>query len=106
MLVVETEKGFMSAILHDGVCFVDNFYVAPEYRGTRVALRLVQEVIRQAEAKGCIQFAAEVYKSDPLYAYIVRLHGHFGMSVIEDTEFKTTTCKRINLNARPKIVIA
>ena len=105
MIVVENERGFMSANVHDGVCFIDNFYVVPEYRGTRVALRLTLEIIRLAEEKGCTLFAAEIYKIDPLYHYILRLHKHFGMEVTEDTPYKTVTYKRIN-NARPQSAIA
>lgn len=106
LIVVENERGFMSAIIHRGVCMVDNFYVKPEYRGSPTAYRLTLEIIRLAEERGCTQFVAEVYKSDPLYAYIVRLHKHFGMSPIDDTPHKTTTEKRINLNVRPEIAVA
>ena len=100
MIVVETERGFMTAFVHNGVCLVDNFYVKPEYRGTGSALQLTLQTIKRAEDLGCTEFAAEIYKSDPLYEYILRLHKHFGMSIIEDTEFKTVTSKRINNNAR------
>lgn len=104
-VIVENEKGFMSAIIHSGVCFVDNFYVRPEYRGTATAFRLTMAVVKLAEERGCTQFAAEVYKSDPLYAYIIALHGHFGMSPIEDTPYKTVTSKRIN-HDRPEVATA
>lgn len=96
MIVVETDRGFMTAYTHNGVCLVDNFYVKPEWRGTSSALHLTLQVIKRAEDMGCTEFAAEVYKSDPLYRYILRLHEHFGMTVVEDTEFKTVTSKRIN----------
>jgi len=99
-LIVETERGFMASITNGQVCYVDNFYVKPEYRGTGAALQLTLQTIKRAEDKGCTQFCAEIYKSDPLYDYILRLHRHFGMEVVEDTEFKTVTSKRIN-NARP-----
>ncbi len=94
-IIVETQRGFMSAIIHQTMCYVDNFYVKPEYRGTGSALQLTLQIIKQAKDRGCTDFAAEVYKSDPLYHYIVDLHKHFGMSVVEDTEFKTVTSKRI-----------
>lgn len=100
LVIVENERGFMSAVIHNGVCLVDNFYVRPEFRGTGTALQLTLQTIKRAEDAGCTEFAAEIYKSDPLYAYILRLHRHFGMTCIEDDEFKTTTSKRIN-NARP-----
>ncbi len=95
-VIVENERGFMSAIVHDGICMVDNFYVKPEYRGTSTALQLTLQTVKIAADRGCVQFAAEIYKSDPLYDYILRLHRHFGMSPIEDNEFKTVTSKRIN----------
>lgn len=94
-VIVETQRGFMSAIIHENMCYVENFYVKPEYRGTGAALQLTLQIIQQAKDRGCTDFAAEVYKSDPLYEYIVGLHKHFGMSVIEDNEFKTVTSKRI-----------
>ena len=95
LLVVETLNGFMSAYIHEGVCVVDNFYVKPEKRGTGSALQLTIQLIEQAKQAGCQDFAAEIYKSDPMYAYILGLHRHFGMEVIEDTDFKTVTSKRI-----------
>jgi GNAT superfamily N-acetyltransferase len=94
-LIVETERGFMSAIIHEAVCYVDNFYVQPEYRGTGSALQLTLQVIKRAKDCGCKEFVAEIYKSDPLYDYILGLHKHFGMTVVEDTAFKTITSKRI-----------
>jgi hypothetical protein len=105
-IIVETERGFMSAIIYGGVCMVDNFYVKPEYRGTSTALQLTLQTVKAAEDAGCTEFAAEIYKTDPLYEYILGLHKHFGMSAIEDTEFKTVTSKRINNHARPESVIA
>lgn len=98
-VVIETSRGFMSAIIHSGVCLVDNFYVKPEYRGTSSALQLTLQMVKRAEDAGCTEFAAEIYKSDPLYDYILKLHRHFGMSPVQETEFKTITSKRIN-NAR------
>ena len=94
-LIVETKRGFMSAILSGALCYVDNFYVVPEYRGSGSALQLTLQTIELAKEHGCTNFAAEVYKSDPLYTYILRLHKHFGMEVVEDNEFKTVTSKRI-----------
>ncbi len=94
-LIVETQRGFMSAIIHDKMCYVDNFYVQPKYRGTGSALQLTLQVIKAAQDRGCTEFAAEVYKSDPLYGYIVGLHKHFGMAIISDDENKTVTSKRI-----------
>jgi GNAT superfamily N-acetyltransferase len=94
-LIIETERGFMSAIIHGPMCYVDNFYVKPEYRGTGSALQLTLQTIQQAKERGCTDLSAEVYKSDPLYTYILGLHKHFGMGIVEDTEFKTVTSKRI-----------
>ncbi len=95
-IIVESERGFMSAIVHNSVCLVDNFYVKPEYRGTGTALQLTLQTVKVAEDRGCTQFAAEIYKSDPLYDYILRLHKHFGMEPIEETPYKIVTSKRIN----------
>lgn len=94
-MVVETANGFMSAIIHGPVCLVDNFYVRPEKRGTGAALQLTLQLIERAKNRGCEEFAAEIYKSDPLYDYILRLHKHFGMEVVDDNQFKTLTSKRI-----------
>ncbi len=93
--IAETDQGFMSAIIHSDTCYVDNFYVRPESRGTNLAFRLTLQVIEHAKNQGCTMFAADVYKSDPMYNYNVDLHKHFGMEIIADTDLKTTTSKRI-----------
>lgn len=95
LLVVETERGFMSAYTMEKICMVDNFYVKLEYRGTSSALHLTLQLIQLAKDKGCTTFCAEIYKSDAMYSYILRLHKHFGMRVIEDTKYKTITSKEI-----------
>lgn len=95
LLVIETQRGLMSAYVVDDVCMVDNFYVKPKYRGTASALQLTLQLIELAKDRKCTKFCAEIYKSDPLYAYILRLHNHFGMQVVQDDENKTVTCKEI-----------
>lgn len=95
LLVIETQRGLMSAYIVGDVCMVDNFYVVPEYRGTGSALQLTLQLIHLAKQRGCKAFCAEVYKSDPMYDYILRLHKHFGMEVVEDSEHKTITSKEI-----------
>lgn len=95
LLVVENDKGFMSAYIQGDTCVVDNFYVAPAFRGTRVALQLTLELIRLAKERKCTNFCAEIYKADPLYSYNLRLHRHFGMEPIEDDEFRTLTARSI-----------
>lgn len=95
LLVLETMRGLMSAYIIGNVCMVDNFYVKPEFRGTGSALQLTLQLIELAKERGCTVFCAEIYKSDPMYSYILRLHRHFGMSVVEDTAHKTVTSKEI-----------
>lgn len=95
LLVIETQRGLMSAYVVGQVCMVDNFYVKPEYRGTGSALQLTLQLIQEAKDRGCTMLCAEIYKSDALYAYILRLHEHFGMKVVEDTQYKTVTSKEI-----------
>lgn len=95
LLVIETKRGLMSAYVVGQVCMVDNFYVKPKYRGTGSALQLTLQLIEQAKDRGCTVFCAEIYKSDSMYNYILRLHEHFGMKIVEDTEYKTVTSKEI-----------
>lgn len=95
LIVVETKRGLMSAYIVDKVCMVDNFYVQPEYRGTGSALQLTLQLIERAKDRGCNTFCAEIYKSDVMYNYILRLHKHFGMEIVEDNEYKTVTSKEI-----------
>ena len=95
LTVVETARGFMSAYIINDVCMVDNFYVRPEHRGTGSALQLTLQLIHIAKQKGCKTFCAEIYKTDPLYTYILGLHKHFGMEIVEDRENKTITSKEI-----------
>lgn len=95
LLVIETERGLMSAYIIGTVCMVDNFYVKPKYRGGSSALQLTLQLIQLAKDRGCTVFCAEIYKSDSMYNYILRLHEHFGMKVVEDGDFKTVTSKEI-----------
>lgn len=106
MIVVENEKGFMSAYVHNSVCMVDNFYVIPQARGKSAAFRLTMALIELAKERGCHTFCAEIYKIDPLYHYILRLHKHFGMSPVEETPFKTVTAKRIETHAEQSRIAA
>jgi GNAT superfamily N-acetyltransferase len=71
-IIVETQRGFMSAIVHKTMCYVDNFYVKPEYRGTGSALQLTLQIIEMAKDRGCTDFSAEIYKSDPYKISITR----------------------------------
>src|SRR5258706_10009806 len=89
LMVVETQRGFMSAYVVDNVCVVDNFYVKPEYRGTSSALQLTLQLIQRAKERGCTMFCAEIYNSDSMYGYNLGLHKHFGIEIVEDTEYKT-----------------
>lgn len=95
LVVVETQRGLMSAYIVGDVCMVDNFYVKPEYRGTGSALQLTLQLIELAKDRKCKTLCAEIYKSDPMYTYILGLHKHFGMEVVDDTEHKTITSKEI-----------
>ena len=95
LIVIETKNGFMSAYVIGDVCMVDNFYVKPSHRGTSSAFQLTLQLIHLAKERGCRHFCAEIYKSDSAYDYILRLHEHFGMKVVEDTEHKTITSKEI-----------
>ena len=92
---VENEFGFMSFIIHDGICMVENFYVLPEFRGSPIAYKLTLKTIEEAKNKGCHTFAAEIYKSDPLFNYILGLHKKFGMTELSNDEFKVVTSKSI-----------
>jgi len=94
-LIVETERGFMSAICFGETCYVDNFYVRPEHRGTGSALQITLQTIERAKALGCKRFCAEIYKADPLYEYNLKLDKHFGMEVHADTPYKTVLSKEI-----------
>src|SRR6266850_878594 len=95
LVVVETQRGLISAYIVDDVCMVDNFYVKPEYRGTGSALQITLQLIKLAKDRKCTKLCAEIYKNDTMYPYILRLHKHFGMEIVEDTEYKTVTSREI-----------
>jgi len=95
--VIENDYGFVVLAFHENSCLVQDFYVRPSFRGTKIAFKLINEAVKLAKEKGCMLFCAEVYKSDPAYHYNVRLQRHFGMSIIEDTPYKTVTAKQLEL---------
>ena len=95
-VILENEKGFIKALCHQSVCLIDDWYIAPEHRKSSVAaMRMVFKVIEIAKEKGCTALAGEVYKSDPMFNYIVNMHKKFGMEVVEEDEFHVLTSKSL-----------
>lgn len=58
--VIETDGGFIAYRLNPPDCSIEDFYVRPEHRTGRLALRLAEEVSRRAEAAGAKRLWAKV----------------------------------------------
>ena len=95
LLVEENERGFISAIVHEDTCLIENWFVKEEFRKGVTAMRLVFKILKQAKEKKCKHFCGEIYKSDPLFQYILNMHQKFGMQITEEDEFHVITSKNI-----------
>ena len=94
--IIESEKGFIKAMCHKHLCLIDDWYVAPEYRKSSVAaMRMVFKVMDIAKQKGCTHLAGEVYRSDPMFDYIVNMHQKFGMVITAEDEYHVVTSKSL-----------
>ena len=52
--IVESEKGFATyKIFDNGECYLQDLYVAPEFRKTGIATEMADEVVKIAKDKGC-----------------------------------------------------
>jgi len=100
----ETENGFVSYHIQDGVCIIQDFYVEPGFRGSKLAMTLAKWVERDAKNKGCTALAGEVYHASPNAEYILRLHRHWGMVQTERDEYKTLSVKELKNDKRRTII--
>lgn len=89
--VLETDKGFtVYHYISDVEVFIDDMYVRPEYRRTRVGYDMADEIVKEAKANGKQYLAAAVRPTVPgateslkfIMNYGLRLH-----SIREDMLF-------------------
>lgn len=58
----KTDKGFVIYYFcGDATCFLEDLYVAPEFRRKKAATDLADEITRIARAKGCVQLVCTVF---------------------------------------------
>ena len=61
----ENETGFLTFEISNGLCFLSDIYVRPEFRGTRAAYKLYKAVWEIAVSEGCTILRGMVDESTP-----------------------------------------
>lgn len=76
---IVTDRGFITFQFFDGTCIIHDFYVKPEFRGTKEAIILAEMVKQLAIEKGCKGIGAEVYLARPGADKNISLFRHWKM---------------------------
>lgn len=63
--IIENEKGFMTYYFVDDACYIEDVYVLPEYRRSRLCVNFGEEVEKIAKEKGCKKLYGSVVPSAP-----------------------------------------
>lgn len=51
--IIENENGFASFIIRGEECYIENIYVHPDFRKSKVASELANQVVEKAKECGC-----------------------------------------------------
>jgi|SRR5580698_4575598 GNAT superfamily N-acetyltransferase len=63
--IVESEKGFATyQIFDNGDCYIQDIYVAPEFRKTGLAVDMQKEIAQIAKEKGCSALMGSISLDD------------------------------------------
>lgn len=78
---IELEGGFITYELKPPHCSIEEFYVSPEKRGTRLAKTLADLVVRIAEDNQCLKLWASVTPGLKGAEHALRSNLHYGFKL-------------------------
>lgn len=59
--IIEDDRGFATYKFLDATrCYIENIYVRPDYRNTKVASEMADKIVDIARAKGCTKMLGSV----------------------------------------------
>lgn len=92
---VITDRGFITFQFFKDVCIIHDFYVLPEYRGTKEAIILAEMVKSMAAEKGCSSIGAEVYLARPGFDQNMKLFQHWKMKEADRNEHRVVLAREL-----------
>lgn len=92
---IVTDRGFITFQFADGVCVIHDFYVKPEWRGTKEAIILAEMVRAMATEKGCKAIGAEVYLARPGADKNLGLFKHWKMEETSRTDHRVILMRQL-----------
>lgn len=79
---IEVESGFIVFDIRPPEASIEEFYVAPEMRGTPLAKRLADQVVKKAKEAGCTRIWAKVTPGVKGAEHAMRTNLHYGFKLI------------------------
>lgn len=79
---IEVESGFIVYDIKPPFASIEDFYVAPAMRGTPLAKRLADQVIKIVKERGCTKVLAKVTPGLPGSDHALRTNLHYGFKLM------------------------
>ena len=78
---IEADGGFITYDLKPPECSIEEFYVKPELRGTRLARDLADQVFGIAKSAGCTKMYARVFPGITGCDHVMKTNLHYGFKL-------------------------
>lgn len=85
----ENEHGFITYEIHDGLCFMSDIYVKPEFRNSTAAFKLWKAVKNIAIDAGCALIRGQVDASTPGHEQSLNFMLRLGFIPYSNIEYLT-----------------
>ena len=82
--VLERSEGFAIYTFIEKYCYIEDIYVAPEFRGSNVLPELMQEITTLALSKGYKWLLGSVDTKDKRASQNMAIHLHYGFKVLHN----------------------
>lgn len=80
--IIETDKGFATfKVFDNGECYLQDLYVVPEYRKTKLATEMADKVTIIAKERGCNKLIGSVCVDDKFATRNMKIFLSYGMEI-------------------------
>lgn len=80
-LIIESEKGFATYQFFNDECYVSDIFVVKEYRRSRVAWDMLDEIVKSAKLNNCLYLVGTVIPTTNGSHESVKAHLAYGFKV-------------------------
>jgi ribosomal protein S18 acetylase RimI-like enzyme len=95
--IIETDKGFATFKCFDNKeCYLQDLYVCPEYRKTKIATDMTDEVVAIARERGCSLLVGSVCVDDKYATRNMKVFLAYGMQIYKTVGTMIFLKKEIN----------